>query len=151
MPHGPSGGPSGRLVTDTNTVVSGFLWHGPPFRLMEAARAGVVELFTSPTLLAELQDVLRRPKFSGRLTSGGFTAAGLFNDYVAVSNLVVPTTSPSIVAADPDDDAVLACAVAAKADAIVSGDRHLLALGSYQGIPILTAAAMLARITPPSP
>jgi predicted nucleic acid-binding protein len=52
------------------------------------------------------------------------------------------------VTADPDDDAILACALAAGADAIVSGDRHLLDLKVYEGIPIVTAAEALARATP---
>ena len=151
MPPGPSGGPSARLVTDTNTVVSGFLWRGSPFLLVEAARAGAAQLFTSPALLAELQRVLARPKFTRRFALAGLTPAGLLSDYVKVSTLVVPPATPPVITADPDDDAVLACAVAANADVIVSGDRHLLALGSYQGIPILTAAAMLARLPPASP
>ena len=56
--------------------------------------------------------------------------------------VVVP--GETIVRAVPDDDAVLACAVEAEADYIVSGDRHLLVLGSYEGIHILRAAEFLA-------
>jgi predicted nucleic acid-binding protein len=52
------------------------------------------------------------------------------------------------IADDPADDAVLACAIGARAEVIVSGDSHLLRLGDYQGIPILTAAELLARISP---
>jgi putative PIN family toxin of toxin-antitoxin system len=116
---------------------------------MESARAGAVQLFTSPALLAELQGVLGRSKFVRRFTLAGLTPAGLLSDYAKVTTLVAPPATPLVVVADPDDDAVLACAVAANADAIVSGDRHLLTLGSYQGIPILTATAMLARLPPP--
>jgi predicted nucleic acid-binding protein len=50
------------------------------------------------------------------------------------------------VLADPDDDAVIACAVAAQADVIVSGDKHLLDLQQYQNIPILTAAELVQRL-----
>jgi len=53
-----------------------------------------------------------------------------------------------VILADPDDDAVLACAVAARAEIIVSGDSHLLDLKDYEGILIVTAAHLLARITP---
>ena len=51
-----------------------------------------------------------------------------------------------VIVADPDDDVVLACAVAARAEAIVSGDNHLLDLKQYEEIQIFTAAQLLARI-----
>ena len=54
-----------------------------------------------------------------------------------VAALVSPTESLRVVADDPDDDRVLECAIAGNADAIISGDRHLLALGAFQEIPIL--------------
>jgi predicted nucleic acid-binding protein len=66
-----------------------------------------------------------------------------------MAHVAVPGLLPAPVSIDPDDDAVLACAVAAKADAIVSGDRHLLSLGSYDGIPIMTAADLLAQLAQP--
>jgi predicted nucleic acid-binding protein len=53
-----------------------------------------------------------------------------------------------VIAADPDDDAVLACAVAAQAQAIVSGDRHLLALKHSQTIAIVTPSELLAKLSP---
>jgi predicted nucleic acid-binding protein len=61
---------------------------------------------------------------------------------------VTPLATPPVIAADADDDHVIAAAVAAEADLIVSGDHHLLDLGSHQGIRILTPAAALAIIAP---
>lgn len=60
--------------------------------------------------------------------------------------MVSPPVVPRVVARDPDDDHVLACAIVASADLIVSGDRDLLELNSYQGIPVLKPADALARI-----
>lgn len=57
-----------RVVADTNTVVSGLLWHGAPRQVLDVARAGTLELYTSALLLAELADVLQGPKFAQRLT-----------------------------------------------------------------------------------
>jgi uncharacterized protein len=107
-----------------------------------------VRLFSSAALLDGLGDVLERPKLARRLTLPGLTAHELLAEYAKLTIMVSSPPLPAPVSVDPDDDAVLACAVAAKAEAIVSGDDDLLRLGSYEGIPILTAPEMLTRITP---
>lgn len=140
-----------RLILDTNTAVSGLLWSGPPSQVIDAAIIGTVSLFTSAVLLDELLDVLQRPKLARRLALRGLTASELLAEYTALTVVVSPAPLPTPVSVDPDDDAVLACAVAAQAGVIVSGDDDLLRLGSYQGIPILTAPELLARITPVTP
>lgn len=135
------------VVADTNTIVSGLLWYGNPRQILDAARTGVITLATSAPLLAELADVLQRPKFARRLARAKVTAPVLVFGYAALAQLVVPAAIAPVIAADPDDDAVLACALAAQAEVIVSGDSDLPALESYEGIPILTAAQLLAHIT----
>lgn len=67
-------------------------------------------------------------------------------DYVEIIELVTPDLVPRVVMADADDDHVIAAAIAAQADIIVSGDRHLLTLGTHQDIRILTPAQALALI-----
>lgn len=135
------------VVADTNTIVSGLLWYGNPRQVLAAARTGVITLATSAPLLAELADVLQRPKFAQRLARANATAHTLVFGYAALAQLVVPAAIAPVIAADPDDDAVLACAIAAQAEVIVSGDSDLLALESYEGIPIITTAQLMARIT----
>lgn len=137
MPTAPSHGV--RLVLDTNIAVSGLLWHGAPGQLIDAARAGVIELISSTPLLAELQGVLLRSKFAAQLAKRGLTVHAVFDGYAALVSLVTPALIAPTIMADPADDQVLACALAAHADLIVSGDkRHLLALKSYRDIPIVT-------------
>lgn len=58
-----------RLVLDTNVVVSALLWNGTPRLLLESAREGSVELYTSIPLLAELTDILNRDKFQKKLAA----------------------------------------------------------------------------------
>jgi uncharacterized protein len=137
-----------RIVLDTNVVFSALLWRGTPFRLLEAIRQrSNTQLYSSTALLEELTDVLTRPSATKRLALIEKTAATVLADYVEVIELVAPTTIPRVVPGDIDDDQVIAAAVDAQADLIVSGDRkHLLPLGSHAGIPILDAAQALRRI-----
>mgnify|MGYP001559632689 CR=1 FL=1 len=135
-----------RLVLDTNVVVSGLLWNGAPARLIDAAQADEVELFTSRVLLAELIRILKRAKFTKAIDAGGLTREQLVLGYADLAMLIEPAEIPPVVANDPDDDQVLACALAAKADLIVSGDRDLLDLKQYQDIPVVTPAEALRRI-----
>jgi putative PIN family toxin of toxin-antitoxin system len=135
-----------RLVLDTNTVLSGLLWHGTPGKLIDAAQAKTITLVTSIPLLAELRSVLERDKFAKQLTIRGVGVDDLFNGYAALAEIVVPATMVAAVPRDPDDDRVLATALAGEADFVVSGDAHLLNLKHYQGIPIVRPADALLRI-----
>jgi putative PIN family toxin of toxin-antitoxin system len=135
-----------RIVADTNTVISGLLWQGTPRRLINACQARKITLITSPALLAELAEVLVRDKFASRILRAKLSAKDLLEDDAAITSVIEPIALPEPVSRDPDDDQVIACAVTARVDAIVSGDADLLALKSYQDIPILTAQQAIDRI-----
>jgi putative PIN family toxin of toxin-antitoxin system len=135
-----------RVVADTNCVVSGLLWHGPSRQFLDAARRGTVELFTSGDLLAELEDVLHREKFLKRPAEAQLQPRELVTGYAALATVVQPGTIAPVVLRDPDDDAVLACAVAAAATSIISGDHDLLTLKKYKEITVVTVAEFLARL-----
>jgi uncharacterized protein len=110
-----------RLVLDTNAAVSGLLWHGNPGKLIDAAQAGSLTLYTSAPLLAELHGVLGREKFTKHLQGLEMTATQIVEGYAALTTVVVPAIIPPVIIDDPDDDAVLACAVAAKVELVVRG------------------------------
>ena len=130
-----------RLVLDTNVVASGLLWNGAPAQLLDAAKLGEIELFTSPFLLAELSGIFMRTKFAKAIAATGLPRAELVLGYAELSIMVRPETISPAIEADPDDDEVLACALAAAADLIVSGDKHLHGLGGqYRGMRIVTPA-----------
>ena len=137
-----------RLVLDTNTALSGLLWQGTPGKLIDAAKRQEVALFSSTPLLAELLGVMGRVKFADALAARGLQVQTLFEGYAALVQLVVPAQISATVVRDPADDAVLACALAAQANYIVSGDAHLLDLKQYQEMPIITAAQAMQAITP---
>jgi uncharacterized protein len=135
-----------RIVADTNTVLSGLLWQGAPRRLLDFARARTHTLCTSIELLAELAEVIARERFAQRIAAAGLSATQLVQDYAQLAEIVTPQPLPAPVSRDPDDDHVLACALAAKAQLIVSGDDDLLSLHQYQGIPIQSVSAALAQL-----
>lgn len=135
-----------RLVLDTNVVASAILWGGNPKLLLQAGREKRVELFTSVMTLAELTDILARPKFEKKITASLLSIDQLVDGYAELAQMVRPTSTPRIVA-DPDDDVVIGTALAAKADLLVSGDRGLLDVGTYQGVRIVSVAEAIRIIT----
>lgn len=135
-----------RVVLDTNVIVSGLLWGGPPRRWLDLARQNTIVLYTSAVLLAELAEVLAREKFAIPLVAHGLTPNGILRGYAALAQTVAAPLIARTVPADADDDAVIACALAAKASLIVTGDRDLLVLHPFGEIAILNPTAALQRI-----
>lgn len=136
-----------RAVADTNLIVSAFLWGGNPRRVIDAARDGVFELFTSPALLAELEGVIKREKFERQFLTVGFTPEDLIAEFVGFAIVIDAEPIEPFVIRDPDDDMVVAAAIASQSNVIVSGDDDLLDLKQYQDIRILTATELLSELT----
>lgn len=84
-----------RIVADTNVVVSAFLWGGTPREILRAAQARQVLLYTSPALIAELQEILSRPKFAKRFAAIGSTPAVLLDRYLALAQLIKAPALPA--------------------------------------------------------
>jgi putative PIN family toxin of toxin-antitoxin system len=95
---------------------------------MAARERRDVLLHSSPKLLAELTDVLARRKLAPAVAEGGQSPEALVQRYLQVVRIVIPAIITPVIQSDPEDDHVLACALAARADFIVSGDAHLLNL-----------------------
>lgn len=133
-----------KLVVDTNVLLSGTLWTGTAARLVDAVLDGVATLCLSA-------DVIRREKFRPRLEAQGRSVEAILSRFEAVAAVVRPAVI-AIPASlrDPDDIPVLACAVAASADVIVTGDEDLLVLGSFAGIPIIRVRVALEMLGIPA-
>jgi putative PIN family toxin of toxin-antitoxin system len=135
-----------RAVIDTNVLLSALLWGGTPHAIMEHARNGTVTLISSPALLTELARVIDRPKFDVILLRTHTSRAQTLAEVRLLAEVIDPPPLAKPVCRDKDDDAVLALAIAAQADIVISGDDDLLCLASFEGIPILTPAQGLQRV-----
>ncbi|MDO8778568.1 MAG: putative toxin-antitoxin system toxin component, PIN family [Burkholderiaceae bacterium] len=135
-----------RLVLDTNIVISGLILRGTPHLLMQVPMREEFAARTSYALVSELSRKLFSTKLAAQLLKRGTAAEHLIGIYAALCDVTSPAPLPTPGCRDSDDDAVLACTVAAQANLIVSGDADLLTLGQYQGIPIVTAALALQRL-----
>ncbi|MGH8209910.1 MAG: putative toxin-antitoxin system toxin component, PIN family [Steroidobacteraceae bacterium] len=130
-----------RVVPDTNILISALMFGGLPGTFLDLAFLQSFQLVTSSILLDELDEKLRL-KFKVAPADADFIRARLEKSAI----LVTPDVSLAVIKDDPDDDRVLECAIAGKADYVVSGDRHLLTLGAYEGIPILSVRRFMDAI-----
>jgi putative PIN family toxin of toxin-antitoxin system len=126
------------VTFDSNIYVSAFEFGGVCIKLLEMAQDGVLDVAISPAILAETQRVLQR-KF-------GWPESALANIKTILESctqMVTPTETISAVQDDPDDNRILECAKASGSNAIITRDKHLLQLESYEGIAIVTVADFL--------
>ncbi len=133
-----------RAVLDANVFVSGILSNqGVPGRILQSWRDELFHLVISEPILQEIGRVLRYPKLSRR---HGWTEEDLVRFIEDVRHLAMLTPGKltlAVIKEDPADNRYLECALEAEADCIVSGGHHLLEVGEYRGIEILTPSAFL--------
>lgn len=137
-----------RVVADANVFVSAALGRSPDapaVRIISAALDGRIELVMSPALLAEIADVLSRPRLRKRVSAED---AQLFlADIAAQIVMFADPTDPPRICRDPDDDYLVALAVVCGAEALVTGDDDLLAVEPHHaGIDVLTPRQLTDRL-----
>lgn len=131
-----------KVVLDTNVYFSAFnSTRGVPFELWRRAVKREYALLISPAIIRELADVLRAD-----LNWPEADIIAQLKLVVRVAAMVEPKTALDVVAADPDDDRILECAVAGNADLIVSYDRHLTKLKAFQGIGVVRPVDLLRTL-----
>lgn len=131
-----------KVVCDTNVLVSGVRYGGNARQILALAARGTITNHASAEILGEAEAVLSRPKF-------GFTSEqvlGIVELFRDTFVLVSPRVAVDAVESDPDDNRILEAALQADAQVIVSGDHHLLALGTWRGIRILSPADFLRML-----
>ena len=127
-------------TADSNIWVSGLNWYGKPHELLNLARDGKIELAVSDAILDEFSRILH-----DKLEWSDDRLNSMRAEVATFTKRVSSTETLDVVKADPDDNRILECAVAAGSDVIVTGDAHLLQLGAYRGIKIMKVADFLGQ------
>lgn len=131
-----------RVVVDTNVVVSAFYFPGgKPGKIWALIRAAELVNFTSKYILDEVKRIL-----TSKFLWGEEQSLEAVEEIIALSEIVHPQIKLTVIAHEPDNR-ILECAVESRADFIISGDRHLTSLRTFQGIKIVDPANFLALIT----
>ena len=132
-----------KAVLDTNVLISGVFWKGPPFEILGAWQKRRFTLVLSPAILEEYRRVLHEMMKKRPL--------GVLSSILEVielhSEMINPGRFPEHVCSDPDDDKFLEAAFASDADYVVTGDAALLKLKNYQGTQIVTPPQFLAFLS----
>ena len=128
-----------KVVLDTNVLVAALGWKGPPHKIFLHCIDGLLNLHTSPALISELEKVLSYNKFD----FSNDEIKEFVSLVIETAHIVAPAITLSVVTVDPSDNRVLECALAASADYIISGDKHLLSLHEFETIKIVAPDAFL--------
>ncbi len=133
-----------RIVLDTNVLVSTAITpHGKVSIIIDLVNDGRLKLFVSPFILYEVDYVLARMGWEQAKVKEAIEAIK------EVSEVIEPKVTIDVIKSDPPDNHILECAVAAKAEILVTGDRqHIRPLGNFQGIKILTPNEFLDQFSP---
>jgi putative PIN family toxin of toxin-antitoxin system len=143
-------GPLLRVVLDVNVYVSSAIsYRGAPHEILRAWRQGDFLLATSDAILDDIKRALRYPKVRDQFGIAEANVQELIGSLRRYALVTPGDLAIEPAARDADDDKVLACAIEAEADCIVTGDKDLLSLGAYRGIAILRPADFLARLAHP--
>ena len=126
-----------RVVLDTNVLISALLFHGRLGFIANALQHGTITPCFSVITWDELKRVLHYPHLELPLMIEHIEVEDLLARLKVGALFIEPTITPLRIPEDPSDEAFLACGIAARATAIVSGDKHLLAVASHFPIPII--------------
>ena len=128
-----------RVILDTNVLMSGIFFGGPPKKIINAWLDGLITFVVSPEIIDEYRRVAVRlgDKYP-RVKIESLLALALGS-----AEVVAAEALPNQVCTDPDDDKFIACAISAGVSVIVSGDTALKAIGEFQGVKILSPAAFV--------
>lgn len=138
-----------KIVLDGNLFASALIKpDSNPGKILRMVKQNQVELVLSPPIIIEIKRILLYPKIAKYHCKTAREIDTYFEDILLFAVMVEAENVPDVIKADPTDNKYLSCASEGDADYIVSGDHHLLDVGAYAGIPVVTARQLLDRISP---
>jgi len=132
-----------KVVLDTNVFISGVFFSGPPYQILKAWRDGKIQLVLSEKILEEYLRVAE--VLSERFPQ--IQLSPILELLTVEAEFTFSFDLPRPVCADPDDDKFIECAIAGKAEAIISGDKHLLKASGYHGLEVMTPREFVDKFT----
>ena len=129
-----------KIVIDTNVLISAAFWGGPPKKVIEATIQSGLNAYATADILTEYEEITAEMIETGK----GRFHPGLYTSFLRQLT-VIPSVSIVEICRDPDDNKFLSCAKDAQALYIVSGDKDLLSIGTFEGIEIVTVTEFCTR------
>ncbi len=133
-----------KITVDTNVLISATFWYGDSFRILERVENKEIELILSHEIIKEYEEVLAYNEIQEKIQAKQLTMKQTVQKIQSMATLAYPSEKINIVKDDPDDNAVLECALEGDVNYIITNDKHLLKLKEFQEIKIITPAEFLA-------
>jgi uncharacterized protein len=135
-----------RIVVDSNVLVSASFWNGDSERIIALAESKKLELFLSKEIIDEFIRVLGYEDIKRKIKDKGLEMKRTVEKIEAISTIIEPKIKIKAVIDDPSDDKFIECAVEARADYLISKDKHLLKMKSFIDIDIITPKEFLKKL-----
>ena len=132
-----------KITADTNVLISSTFWYGDSNTIIELVENKSIELVLSRQIIEEFSKVLHSEEIQNKIKTKNLEIIRTIEKIVSLSLIVEPKQKFNVLTEDPDDNKILDCAFEAKADYIVSQDYHLLKLGEFEGIKIISPRQFL--------
>lgn len=126
-----------RIVTDTNVLISATFWNGDSSKIIDKVEKKELCLLMSKEILGEFSNVLGYKEIQDKIRDKNLEMKRTIEKIALLSVFIEPYRKFEVISEDPDDNKFLDCAVAGKADFIITQDKHLLKLKEFNGIKIL--------------
>jgi len=132
-----------KVAFDTNVWIPIFIKKTLGKEFSEILKKGAIAVFVTEEIMTEISKVLMDPKINKLLELSGVSEREILQNIIESSEVVKPTFKLKVIKEDLEDNRILDCALQAKAEFIVSGDRHLLKLKKFKKIKIVTPREFL--------